>query len=215
MMNRRSDKDALSRPLLLASVVLGLAGTGHGLATPAHAQDPAEYPEHIRLEIETQNLERRKRIEDLRLELAAIKNSEIANRSAKLQEILGLMRTEKEIRDMLYESPDLYPLYRASVGDDPGQARPTDILPDPTDASPIFCDCLQSASVRWLGRGEQAGEAVVYLHEELFDVSVGERIGRSWCYLQKTTATHALLSCRDPVENKELTERAALQLLPE
>ena len=175
-----------------------------------------EYPPHIQLELQADQLEREKRVKELQLELDKVRDSEIAVQIEKFKEVLALLKTDKEIRDLLRESPDLFPLYQAVMTDEKTRASLEDLQSDITGGSATqFCGCLETVRVRWLGRGKQAGEAVLTLGGSYYDLRTGDKIGNSLCHLLSTTATHAVLQCRDPVQNRQLTQVLALQSLPQ
>ena len=183
---------------------------------PASAEASADYPEHIKLEQEMQLLERKKEVQKLKQELEEIRDSDVSSKITKFKEILELLETDKQIRDLLRKEPSLFDLYKSSVGSAAGSMTASDIYPDYSegDSRSQFCGCLTSTRVKWLGKDGQAGEAILSLAGNDIDLEIGDKLGQSLCVLRNTSPTHATLECRDPIKDRSHLNHIALQTLP-
>lgn len=189
----------MRRPAVAAALALALAA-------PAMAGDPADYPDHVKDEIRAADLEREARLIKLQRELQTLRNSALDVQTQKFREVLALLQTDREIRDLLRDYPELYPLYQSVLGADAAPLPQTGPGPDVD-----FCQCLQHAEVHWLGQKEQLGEAVLSLGGVLHDMRVGGKLGGSLCVLRNADERYAHLECRDPVRNRMLKRRIAIK----
>lgn len=179
-----------------------------GASVPTLADERADYPDHVKDEIRAADLEREARLVTLRGELAALHNAALDTRAKKFKEVLELLKTDQEIRALLKQSPELYPLYQMTLGSD-AVAPPPEAGVIGTNAE--FCGCLYAARVRWLGQKEQLGEAVLAFGDSLYDMREGDKIGGSLCVMRAADGKRAHLECRDPVQNKLLKRSIAMQ----
>lgn len=210
------------RPVSALSALAALgafayAGAAWIAPEPAGAEETAAYPEHIRIEMEGQLLEGQVEVQKLRQELDDIRDSAISSRIKKFKELQELLETDKQIRELLRQDPSLYPLYKASIGDDiPGSMTASEIFPDYSegDTRSQFCGCLTNTRVKWLGKGDQAGEAVLSVGGNDIDLVVGQKLGNTLCYLHHTTPKQATLKCRDPIQDRGHLKHIAYQTMP-
>ena len=93
-----------------------------------------------------------------------------------------LLEVNSEVRDLLQGSPELDAQYRRILN---------------IDAPPPACGCLDTAQVNQIGKGEQAGGAVIFLSGAYHDLQIGDRVGDSACILQDAGADtdSATLTC--------------------
>lgn len=176
---------------------------------PVLAGNHIDYPDHVKDEIEAANLEREARLVKLQQELEELRGSKLDVQIQKFKEVLSLLQTDREIRDLLKDHPEMYPLYKSALGKDavvgpPGTAGFTGSGTD-------FCACLQHVKVRWLGQKEQRGEAVLALGDVLYDMRPGSKLGGTLCVMRDANERHAMLECRDPVRNEVLKRSIAMQ----
>ena len=206
-------------PAALTLVLLTLAGMHPFMLGVAIAQDDEDYPDYILHELEVDRLKREAEMRVLRQELDALSESEVSIQIAKFNEVISLLKTDKELRDMLKSSPELYPLYKSTLGENATitleqiqESSPSVIY----DASPEHCACLSRVRVRWLGHGNQAGEAVVALGSRYYDIQVGDTLGTTSCVLNEASIQKGVtLVCDDPSSGEKMSRTIALQNLPD
>ena len=202
---------------LAALGALAYAGAAWIAPEPAGAEETAAYPEHIQMEMQEQLLQSQVEVQKLRQELDDIRDSAISSRIKKFKELQELLETDMQIRTLLREDPSLYPLYKASIGDDvPGSMTASDIFPDYSegDSRSQFCGCLASTRVKWIGKGPQAGKAVLSVSGNDMDLEVGQKLGNTLCYLHHTTPKQATIKCRDPIQDRGHLKHLAYQIMP-
>ena len=134
-----------------------------------------ELPAKIRAQLEANQLRREIELEQLRRELDDLKgtdDADVARKIERLGELRRLLEVDRDVRELLQDSPELGAEYERIVK----ATAPT------APASPQGpCACLESARVHWLGQGDQAGQVTVYLDGGYYDVGVGDAIGNSRC----------------------------------
>ena len=168
-----------------AAAIAGAAFAAFGLATPAAPQpdDGPPLPAQIRDQLEIDSLQREIRIINLQQELARLQgpqDSELERKIKQLGDMRQLLEINAEVRMLVQEAPELDNQYWRILE---------------VDSPPPACRCLEGARVHWLGRGEQAGQAVIRLDGEMVEAQVGEAIGGGNCRLAEADERRAVLTC--------------------
>ena len=141
-------------------------------------------PAKIMDQLEADRLRREIALEELRGKLDQLKGSEdveVQRKIERLGELRKLLEVNRDVRELLKESPEL--------------AREYDRVVKTSMPPQGACACLESARVHWLGQGDQAGQAIVYLEGLYHDVGAGEGIGSSRCRVQEARADGVVLQC--------------------
>lgn len=178
---------------LALSVVLAF------VAMSALADDVADYPAHVKDEIRAAELEREARLIKLHNELQTLRDVVLDAKIRRYENVRTLLQADQEIRALLKQHPELYPLYQSALGQDAG---PLPEIPGVYGTGADPCKCLHSAEALWLGGDEQSGQAVLTLGNSIYDVRVGSALGNSPCVLNEADGSRALLECRHPRQAK-------------
>ena len=167
---------------VLAMSLLVLVATGWGQTAFAATTLP-QLPANVRDQLLIDALKREIEITQLQQELAemqGLQDSELERKIKHLEDMRTLLHVNSEVRGLVQEAPELTGQYWRILE---------------IDTPPPACRCLRYASVRWLGRGEQAGQAVIRLDGELHEVGVGDDVGDAGCRLQEADGSQAVLAC--------------------
>lgn len=167
----------------------------------ARAEEPAEsalpqLPEKYIVQLETERLRRQIALEQLRLELEALQGSEegdVGQKVERLRVLQRLLEVDRDVRDLLVDSPEMAEEYDRIVRASAPRTAETPQGP---------CACLENVRVHWLGRGDQAGQAIVYLDGLYHELSAGEGIGN--CSAQEVRADSVVLQCRGQTSTRGL-----------
>ena len=174
---------------LLAMVVLPVIGSQHVRAEESAESALPQLPAKIRAQLETDRLRREIALERLRGELEALQGSEDADVGRKIErlgELFRLLEVDRDVREMLEDSPEMAEEYERIIRASAPTASAT-----PQGA----CACLENARVHWLGQGDQAGQVIVYLDGLYHDVGAGDGIGSSRCVVRQAMADGIVLEC--------------------
>ena len=175
--------------LLLAMVLLPVLATERVRAEESAESALPQLPAKIRAQLETDQLRREIVLERLRLELEELQGSEdadVGRKSERLGELLRLLEVDRDVRELLEDSPEMAEEYDRIIRVSAPTASAT-----PQGA----CACLENARVHWLGQGDQAGQVIVYLDGLYHDLGAGEGIGSSRCRVQQAMADGIVLEC--------------------
>ena len=144
---------------------------------------PAKIEDQLRIESLQREIEIVKLRQQLK-QLQGLQDSELERKIKQLGDMLALLEVNSEVRTLIKDAPELDAQYWQVL--DMDEAPPS-----------LACACMDAARVVWLGRGGQAGQAVIRLAGGEYDTSVGETIGNSGCRLAEADADSATLACRD------------------
>ena len=158
------------------------------------AEEPAEsalpqLPEKYVVQLETERLRRQIALEQLRLELESLQGSDegdVGQKVERLRTLQRLLEVDRDVRDLLVDSPEMAEEYDRIVR--------ASSAPRTADATQGPCACLENFRVHWLGRGDQAGQAIVYLDGLYHELRAGEGIGN--CSAQEIRLDGVVLQCR-------------------
>lgn len=159
-----------------------------------HAEESAEsplpeLPAKIKAQLEADQLRREIALEKLRRELEALRGMEegdVGRRIERLGALRRLLEVDSEVRELLEDSPEMAAEYDRIVD---ASAPRANVGPQGP------CACLANARVHWLGEGDQAGQAIVFLDGLYHDVQAGQEIGDSGCRVQQAMADGVTLTC--------------------
>ena len=169
-----------------------------------------ELPEKYVVQLETERLRRQIAFEQLRRELEDLQGSEdadVGQRVARLRALQRLLEVDRDVRDLLGDSPEMVAEYERIVNVSASRTAATPEGP---------CACIDHARVHWLGQGDQTGQAIVYLDGRYHELRPGEDVGSSRCRAREIRADGVVLQCggralarglHSPVERDMATTR--------
>ena len=174
---------------LVALLLLPVPGSESVRAEELDESVLPELPAKIRAQLEANQLRREIELEQLRRELEDLRGSDdadVARKIDRLAELRRLLEVDREVRELLENSPEMAEEYERIVQ---ASALRTPETPRGT------CACLESARVHWLGQGDQAGQVTVFLDGGYYEVRAGDTIGNGRCSLGQTLPDSVVLQC--------------------
>lgn len=142
---------------------------------------PAKIEDQLRIESLQREIEIVKLRQELK-QLQGLQDSDLERKIKQLGDMLALLQVNSEVRTLIEEAPELDAHYWQVLEID--------------EPLSLACGCMDAARVQWLGRGAQAGQAIIRLAGSEHQASVGETIGNSGCRLADADANGATLACR-------------------
>lgn len=183
---------------LLALILLPVVASERVRAEESAETALPQLPAKIRAQLEAERLRREIALEELRRELEALQgteDSDVGRRIERLGALRRLLEVDRDVRELLEDSPDMAAEYERLVS---ASAPSADVTPQGP------CACLANARVHWLGEGDQAGQVIVYLDGLYHDVQAGEEIGDSRCRVQQATVDGVTLACGAATSTRSL-----------